>query len=228
MCQAAPTSQHTPSCLQQLTPLPSEELIRRTFESIKGAKRVILHLYNATSPLFRDVVFGNSQEKTIDLAVRHTKIVRDLVDEYSRPENGGTQFRYEYSPETFTQTEMDFAVRICEEVRTAWGKASPENKIIFNLPATVEIGPPNHYADQVRRVARGRALLCSHPPRRSSTSARTSRSATRSPSRCTRTTTAAAPSLLSSSACWPAATASRAACSATASARATSTLSRWR
>ncbi|EST09063.1 2-isopropylmalate synthase LeuA, allosteric (dimerization) domain protein [Kalmanozyma brasiliensis GHG001] len=134
--------------IQVLTPA-REELIRRTFESIKGAKNVILHMYNASSPLFRNVVFQNSQEQTVDLAVRHTKIVRELVDEYSKPENGGTNFKYEYSPETFTQTEMDFAVTICEEVRKAWGKASAENPIIFNLPATVEVGPPNHYADQI-------------------------------------------------------------------------------
>ncbi|GAC98193.1 2-isopropylmalate synthase [Pseudozyma hubeiensis SY62] len=134
--------------IQVLTPA-REELIRRTFESIKGAKNVILHMYNASSPLFRNVVFNNSREQTIDLAVRHTKIVRELVDEYSKPENGGTNFKYEYSPETFTQTEMDFAVEICEAVRTAWGKASHANPIIFNLPATVEVGPPNHYADQI-------------------------------------------------------------------------------
>ena len=134
--------------IQVLTPA-REELIRRTFESIKGAKNVILHMYNASSPLFRNVVFGNSQQQTIDLAVKHTKIVRQLVDFYSKPENGGTNFKYEYSPETFTQTEMDFAVEICEAVRTAWGKASHDNPIIFNLPATVEVGPPNHYADQI-------------------------------------------------------------------------------
>lgn len=134
--------------LQVLTPA-REELIHRTFESIKGAKNVILHMYNASSPLFRNVVFGNSQQQTIDLAVKHTKIVRQLVDHYSKPENGGTHFKYEYSPETFTQTEMDFAVQICEEVRKAWGKASAQTPIIFNLPATVEVGPPNHYADQI-------------------------------------------------------------------------------
>jgi len=106
-------------------------------------------MYNATSPLFREVVFGNSKQQTIDLAVKHTKIVRELMDHYSKPENGGTTFRYEYSPETFTQSEMDFCVEICENVREAYGLASEENKIIFNLPATVEIGPPNHYADQV-------------------------------------------------------------------------------
>lgn len=118
-----------------------------------------MHMYNATSPLFRNVVFGNSKEETVALAVKHTKIVRELVDEYSKPENGGTVFQYEYSPETFTQTEMDFAVEICEEVRKAWGKASKENRIIFNLPATVEIGPPNHYADQIE-------YFCTHITKR--------------------------------------------------------------
>ncbi|KAN0061874.1 2-isopropylmalate synthase (Alpha-isopropylmalate synthase) (Alpha-IPM synthetase) [Thecaphora frezii] len=153
--------------IQVLTPA-REELIRRTFESIKGAKNVIMHMYNASSPLFRNVVFGNSQEQTIELAVKHTRIVRELVDHYSKPENGGTNFKFEYSPETFTQTEMDFAVRLCEAVRDAWGKASVENRIIFNLPATVEIGPPNHYADQIEyfcnNVSRREEIIVSlHP-----------------------------------------------------------------
>lgn len=105
-------------------------------------------MYNATSPLFRNVVFNNTKEQTVELATRHTKIVRQLVDEYSA--KYGTQFKYEYSPETFTQTEPEFAVEICEAVKQSWGKAGPgEERIIFNLPATVEIAPPNHYADQV-------------------------------------------------------------------------------
>lgn len=108
-----------------------------------------MHMYNATSPLFREVVFGNDQDRTVDLAIKHTKLVAELMDHYSKPENGGTQFKYEYSPETFSQTEPDFAVRVCEEVRKAWGKASKDNRIIFNLPATVEVGPPNHYADLI-------------------------------------------------------------------------------
>ncbi|WFD35637.1 2-isopropylmalate synthase [Malassezia cuniculi] len=134
--------------IQVLTPA-REELIRRTFEAVKGAKKVIVHMYNASSPLFREVVFGNDQARTTDLAVRHTKLVRELVDHYSKPENGGSQFIYEYSPETFTQTEPEYAVELCEAVRAAWGLASAENRIIFNLPATVEVGPPNHYADLV-------------------------------------------------------------------------------
>ena len=105
-------------------------------------------MYNATSPSFRNVVFRNSKEETIALAVKHTKIVRQLTEECAA--KTGTIFRYEYSPETFTQTEPEFAVAICEAVKTAWGKAGAgDERIIFNLPATVEIAPPNHYADQV-------------------------------------------------------------------------------
>lgn len=105
-------------------------------------------MYNATSPLFREVVFRNTKEQTVDLAVTHTQIIRKLTDEYS--ERFGTKFKYEYSPETFTQTEPEFAVEICDAVLKAWGKAGlGEDRIIFNLPATVEIAPPNHYADQV-------------------------------------------------------------------------------
>lgn len=105
-------------------------------------------MYNATCPCFRDVVFRNSQAETVALAIKHTKIVRQLADEYSA--KYGTKFKFEYSPETFSQTEPDFALEVCEAVKTAWGKAGlGEERIIFNLPATVEIAPPNHYADQV-------------------------------------------------------------------------------
>jgi 2-isopropylmalate synthase len=115
---------------------------------VAGAKKAILHMYNATSPTFRNVVFRNSKEKTIELAVSHTKVVRQLTEECTAKH--GTQFMYEYSPETFTQTEPDFALEVCEAVKTAWGKAGPgDERIIFNLPSTVEIAPPNHYADQV-------------------------------------------------------------------------------
>lgn len=106
-------------------------------------------MYNAICPLFRTVVFQNSKEKTIELAVKHTKLVRQLTEECTA--KYGTQFRYEYSPETFSQAEEDFSVEVCEAVKAAWGKAgtSYEDRIIFNLPSTVENGPPNHYADQV-------------------------------------------------------------------------------
>lgn len=98
--------------------------------------------------MFREVVFNNSKEETVALAVKHTKLIAELTNEYS--EKHGTHFRYEYSPETFSQTEPEFAVEICDAVKTTWGKAGQgEERIIFNLPATVEIAPPNHYADQV-------------------------------------------------------------------------------
>ncbi|KAG5645077.1 hypothetical protein DXG03_007167 [Asterophora parasitica] len=132
--------------IQVLTPARGD-LIRRSIDAVAGSKHAIIHMYNATSPLFREVVFRNSEEETIELAAKHTKIVRQLTEECTAKH--GTQFIYEYSPETYTQTEPDFALRICEAVKQAWGKAGPgEDRIIFNLPSTVEIAPPNHYADQ--------------------------------------------------------------------------------
>lgn len=105
-------------------------------------------MYNATSPCFRDVVFGNTKEQTLDLAITHTKLVRQLADEYTAKH--GTHFRYEYSPETFSQTEPEFSVQVCNAVMATWGKADVGiDQIIFNLPGTVEIATPNHYADQV-------------------------------------------------------------------------------
>jgi 2-isopropylmalate synthase len=105
-------------------------------------------MYNALCPMFREVVFHNSKEQTLELAARHSKLISELADQYSA--SHGMKFRYEYSPETFTQTELEFSLQVCEAVKTAWGKAGPGiDRIIFNLPATVEIAPPNHYADQV-------------------------------------------------------------------------------
>ncbi|KAI0318829.1 hypothetical protein OF83DRAFT_1170761 [Amylostereum chailletii] len=134
--------------IQVLTPA-REDLIKRTVDAVAGCKHAIIHMYNATSPLFRDVVFKNTKEQTLELATKHTRILRKLTDECTA--KYGTQFRYEYSPETFSQTEPEFAVEICNAVKAAWGRAGPEHldKIIFNLPATVEIAPPNHFADQV-------------------------------------------------------------------------------
>ncbi|KAG9045681.1 hypothetical protein FS837_005865 [Tulasnella sp. UAMH 9824] len=152
--------------LQVLTPARAD-LIRRTVESVSGAKHAIIHMYNATSPMFREVVFGNSKEQTIALAVEHTKLVRQLTEEATA--KYGTIFRYEYSPETFTQTELDFAVEICDAVKAAWGKAGPgDERIIFNLPATVEIATPNHYADQIelfqRKITeREKIIISLHP-----------------------------------------------------------------
>ncbi len=118
-------------------------------DAVAGTKKAIIHMYNATSPLFRNVVFKNSKKETIQLAATHTELVRRLTEECT--EKHGTVFRYEYSPETFSQTEPEFAVEICDAVKKAWGKAGTDKltKIIFNLPATVEIAPPNHFADLV-------------------------------------------------------------------------------
>ncbi|KAE9388354.1 2-isopropylmalate synthase [Gymnopus androsaceus JB14] len=152
--------------IQVLTPA-REDLIKRTIDSVAGAKHAILHMYNATSPTFRNVVFRNSKEQTIDLAVKHTKIVRQLTEECTN--KYGTKFIYEYSPETFTQTEPDFAIEVCEAVKTAWGKAGlGEERIIFNLPSTVEIAPPNHYADQIENFCnkiseREKIIVSLHP-----------------------------------------------------------------
>jgi 2-isopropylmalate synthase len=139
-------------CHQVLTPA-REDLIKRTVDSVAGTKQAIIHMYNATCPTFRQVVFRNSKEETVALAIHHTKFVRQLTDACTA--KYGTAFRYEYSPETFSQTEPEFAIEVCEAVKTAWGRAGTayDDRIIFNLPATVEIGPPNHYADLVSFVS---------------------------------------------------------------------------
>lgn len=140
--------------IQVLTPARSD-LIRKTFESLKGAKNAIVHMYNATSCLFREVVFNADQKETIRLATTHTQLVRELAEEYAS--KYGTNFRFEYSPETFSQTEPAYAVEVCEAVKKAWlsgpgstwGDGRKEERIIFNLPATVEVSTPNCFADQV-------------------------------------------------------------------------------
>ena len=148
---SSPSQELADEILQVLTPA-REDLIRRTVDSVAGCKKAIIHMYNATCPLFRNVVFKNSGEETIKLATTHTELVRRLTEECT--EKHGTIFRYEYSPETFSQTEPEFAVEICDAVKAAWGKAGTNTleRIIFNLPATVEIAPPNHFADLVRAL----------------------------------------------------------------------------
>ncbi|GAA5888245.1 hypothetical protein JCM6882_000335 [Rhodosporidiobolus microsporus] len=141
--------------LQVLSPA-REELIRRTMEAMRDAKNVIFHMYNAAAPVFREQVFGNSQQQTIDLAVKHVKLVRQLVDE-AIARGDRTNWQFEYSPEAFSQTEPEFAVELCNAVQEAWfaGKdKAKEAKIIFNLPATVEVATPNNYADQIEYFCR--------------------------------------------------------------------------
>jgi 2-isopropylmalate synthase len=120
-----------------------DELIARTFESLYGAKKAIVHLYNSTSPLQRRVVFGLEKPDIVNIAVSGAKLVKELV-----PTLPGTQVIMEYSPESFTSTEVDFALEICEAVVDMW-QPTPDNKIILNLPVTVEVATPNIHADQI-------------------------------------------------------------------------------
>ena len=119
-----------------------EELIDRTFESIQGCKEAIVHIYNSTSTLQRDVVFNMSKEEIIDIAVKGTKMVKERAEKFDG------KIILEYSPESFTGTEVDFALEICTAVQKTWG-ATKENPIIINLPSTVEMNTPNVYADQI-------------------------------------------------------------------------------
>ncbi|MGH8326486.1 MAG: 2-isopropylmalate synthase, partial [Steroidobacteraceae bacterium] len=138
------------------------ELIERTFEALRGARRAIVHLYNSTSEVQRRVVFGLDRAGIVDIAVRGATLIRELAQR--QPD---TDFRFEYSPESFTGTELDFAVEICNAVTEVW-QPTQERKAILNLPATVEMATPNLYADQIewfgRRVARREAITLSvHP-----------------------------------------------------------------
>jgi 2-isopropylmalate synthase len=120
-----------------------EELIRRTFEALEGAKRCIVHLYNSTSEAQRRIVFGIDRQGCIDLALAGVRLIRELSA--ARPEG---EVQLQYSPESFTGTEPDFAVEIVEAVAAEWG-AAPSRKLICNLPATVEMSTPNLYADVI-------------------------------------------------------------------------------
>ncbi len=123
-------------------------LIEKTFQALKGAKKAIVHLYNSTSTLQRRVVFKKSRPEIIELAVAGAKLVVEEAKNYP-----DTQFRYEYSPESFTGTEMDYALEICEAVAEVF-KPTSDNPIILNLPATVEMSTPNIYADQIEWFCR--------------------------------------------------------------------------
>ncbi|WP_442920589.1 2-isopropylmalate synthase [Massilia sp. S19_KUP03_FR1] len=125
-----------------------EELIRRTVASAVGAKRAIVHLYNSVAPVFRRVVFNMTREEITNIAVTGTKLVKELVA--GHPE---THWGFEYSPESFSTTELDFSRDICNAVSAAWGP-TPDNKLIFNLPSTVECSTPNVYADQIEWMSR--------------------------------------------------------------------------
>ncbi len=138
------------------------ELIARSFDSIRGSKRAIMHLYNSTSTLQRRVVFGLDKDGIVDIAVSAARLIRDLAERM--PE---TDVIYQYSPESFTGTELDFAVEVCEAVMDVW-RPTPDRKTILNLPATVEMATPNIYADQIEWFGgnirdRGSIILSLHP-----------------------------------------------------------------
>ena len=135
---------HIPgNVLIQVLTQAREHLIKKTFASLKGAKQAVVHLYNSTSTLQRRAVFKMSRKEILNLAVEGAQLIKTEALLY--PE---TQFRYEYSPESYTGTELDFALEICEAVMDVW-EPEPDRKIIINLPSTVEMATPNVYADRI-------------------------------------------------------------------------------
>lgn len=147
--------------VQVLTPA-RPELVARTFDALDGAARATVHLYNATAPLFRRVVFDMDEKEIVALTTRAARAIREEGDR--RP---ATRWTYEYSPETFCFTEPEFALEVCERVLDVW-EPTPEHPVILNLPGTVEVATPNVYADQIewfcRRLSRRDAVVISlHP-----------------------------------------------------------------
>lgn len=139
-----------------------EVLIRRSFEALRGVKKAVMHLYNSTSPIQRQVVFGLDKAGIVEIAVNGARLIRDIAAEHP-----DTDWTFEYSPESFSATELDFALEVCEAVIAVW-QPTPEHKVILNLPATVEMATPNVHADQIewfcRHLSRRDAVLISvHP-----------------------------------------------------------------
>ena len=139
-----------------------EHLIQRTFEATEGAKNVIFHLYNSTSTLQREVVFKKDKAGITKIATEGAELVQKLSEEYNK-----TNWQFEYSPESFTGTELDYAAEVCNEVNNIWHKGN-KNKTIINLPATVELSTPNIYADQIQWMNenlknRDKIILSLHP-----------------------------------------------------------------
>ena len=125
-----------------------EHLIKRTFEAIQGIKKVVVHIYNSTSTLQRDVVFHKNKEEIKQIAIEGTELVKKYAKDYDG------DLMLEYSPESFTGTELDYALEVCTAVQETWGMATPEKPIIINLPSTVEMNTPNVYADQIEWMNR--------------------------------------------------------------------------
>jgi len=141
-------------CIQVLTQARND-LIERTFESVKGAKQAIIHYYNACAPSFRRIVFQQDKAGVKAIAVNAAKHIKQLAEA-----NPQTKWRFEYSPEVFSSTETDFAVEVCNAVIEIFNP-TPDNRLILNLPATIECATPNHYADQIE-------WFCRHINRRDS------------------------------------------------------------
>lgn len=138
------TGNHIPDDVEIIVLTQSrEDLIRRTVEAAAGAKKAMVHLYNACAPAFRKIVFNMSKDEVKEIALTGTRLVKESIAEH--PE---TQWRYQYSPEVFSTTEPEFALEVCNAVTAAW-QPSADNKITLNLPATIEATTPNLYADQV-------------------------------------------------------------------------------
>jgi 2-isopropylmalate synthase len=138
------------------------ELIERTFESVRGARQAIVHLYNSTSTLQRRVVFGQDRDGITAIAVEGAKLCAKLAEDM-----GDTEIYFQYSPESFTGTELEYAVEVCNAVNDVW-RPTPDRKVIVNLPATVEMATPNVYADQIEWMSRNLAyrdsvILSLHP-----------------------------------------------------------------
>ncbi|SFQ07173.1 2-isopropylmalate synthase [Pseudomonas borbori] len=146
------------TCIQVLTQA-REDLITRTFESLVGAKQAIVHVYNATAPSFRRIVFNQDKAGVVAIAVNAAQIIKDLAARQPQ-----TRWTFQYSPEIFTSTELEFAVEVCDAVLDVW-QPTPDNKAILNLPATVEVATPNVYADQIewfgRHISRRDSVLIS-------------------------------------------------------------------
>ena len=128
----------------QVLTMAREDVIHKTFDSVKGADKAIVHLYNATSQLQREVVFGFSKEQCKELAVKGAQMIQAEIDQ----DESNTEWFLEYSPENFSETEPDFAVEICDAVLDVW-KPTPDRKVIINLPETVQMSSPNVFADMI-------------------------------------------------------------------------------
>ncbi|MCP4829724.1 MAG: 2-isopropylmalate synthase, partial [Proteobacteria bacterium] len=135
------------------------DLIEKTFQALKGARRAVVHVYNSTSTVQREQVFGLDRKGIVDIAVKGATLIKECAKQHP-----DTEWIFEYSPESFTGTELDFAVEICDAVSAVW-EPTPEKPVIINLPATVEMSTPNVYADQIEwfcdNVANRESLLIS-------------------------------------------------------------------